>query len=943
MNFRLGRGTILAFFLCALVADNSLIGTGAGVDQSQPASAETGALAEALVKAGPAERDSLLARNTSLKTPDLVRALVSACRNLMSEGTNTEALDVCRLAHRIAEEIGSDAARGSALNAIGVVHELQDDLPQALEYYERSLPFRRRAGDKDGEAATLNNMGIAYEKQGRVAEALEHYEKSIAGYKETGNALLANPYNNIGLLYYRLGDYAQALRYYRESTAQLERSGNPNSALQFAENIAMVYHAQGDDEQALSYYRKTLAFRESIGDKAGIARVLNNLGQLLSGQGLHVEALGYLQRSLALREERGDRAGIATSLNTIGLIHDDAGAYEKALEHFERSLAIRESLGTMGLASNTLKNIAAVYAKQRSYEKALQFADRAAALARQTGGAETLWRARAVAGASYRGLNQTGRARQAYDEAIEIVEELRAQVAGGEQAQQRSFESRLTPYHGLAALLVEDKKPFAAQLVAERAKSRVLLDVLHGGRVNATKAMSAAEQKREQTLADQLVSTNAEMLRERSRQPPDAARLGQIETRVRGARLALEAFQTDLYAAHPELRVRRGQAPVLTGDDVHGLLPDPQTALIEFVVTDDATLAFVIESSCDRDPEAAEPGGVCITTYRVGIGDKELTDRVEQFRGMIAAVDNRFTRASRQLYDLLLGPAAAQLRGKRAVVIVPDGILWDLPMQALQTPQRAYLIDEHVVSYAPSLTVLREMLKLRARRPAPAGMRTLLAMGNPVVGAAPAARANRSLMDELEPLPDAERQLRSLQRIYGARDSSVYVGAAAREDRFKSEAARFHILHLATHGLLDDRSPMYSQLLLTPSDVVREDGLLEARELMQLELNADIAVLSACETARGRVGKGEGMIGLTWALFVAGVPTTVVSQWKVRSDSTADLMIELHKQLKAGLVRSAGRHDVAAALRRAALKIKADTRYRHPFHWAGFIAIGAAS
>ena len=109
---------------------------------------------------------------------------------------------------------------------------------------------------------------------------------------------------------------------------------------------------------------------------------------------------------------------------------------------------------------------------------------------------------------------------------------------------------------------------------------------------------------------------------------------------------------------------------------------------------------------------------------------------------------------------------------------------------------------------------------------------------------------------------------------------------------------------------------------------------------MTLDLKADVVVLSACETARGRISHGEGMIGLTWALFVAGAPTTVVSQWKVRSDSTADLMIAFHRRLRVRLARPSGQRDLAGALRMAALEIKRDPRYRHPFYWAPFVVIG---
>ncbi|HEV2669088.1 MAG TPA: CHAT domain-containing protein, partial [Blastocatellia bacterium] len=190
--------------------------------------------------------------------------------------------------------------------------------------------------------------------------------------------------------------------------------------------------------------------------------------------------------------------------------------------------------------------------------------------------------------------------------------------------------------------------------------------------------------------------------------------------------------------------------------------------------------------------------------------------------------------------------------------------------------------------------------------------------------------------------PEAKRQVLTLARLYGRDHSKIYVGPIASEEQFKAEAKDYDILHLATHGILNNCSPMYSHLLLAQSSgATEEDGLLEARELMKMELRANLVVLSACETARGRVSRGEGMIGLTWALFVAGAPTTVVSQWKVKSDSTARLMIEFHRQLKSRPMGSAPENSAAGALRSAALKLKSDSRYRHPFDWAGFIVVGA--
>jgi len=191
----------------------------------------------------------------------------------------------------------------------------------------------------------------------------------------------------------------------------------------------------------------------------------------------------------------------------------------------------------------------------------------------------------------------------------------------------------------------------------------------------------------------------------------------------------------------------------------------------------------------------------------------------------------------------------------------------------------------------------------------------------------------------LDPLLEAGEEVKALARLYGAARSRVYIGAEAREDRIKSEAGRASILHFTTHGALNNAAPMYSHLTLAEGGP-HEDGLLEAWELMQLDLKAELAVLSACETARGRIGAGEGVIGFSWAMFIAGVPSIVVSQWKVESASTRDLMVNFHR----GLISPAGSKQAkltkADALRQAALKLMRNPATSHPFYWAGFVLVG---
>jgi CHAT domain-containing protein len=245
------------------------------------------------------------------------------------------------------------------------------------------------------------------------------------------------------------------------------------------------------------------------------------------------------------------------------------------------------------------------------------------------------------------------------------------------------------------------------------------------------------------------------------------------------------------------------------------------------------------------------------------------------------------------------------------------------------------LIERSAIAYAPSLRVLREMKAQRNRRAGEA-ISALLALGNPAIFGETIERATLVLRDErLEALPEAEEEVKALGRLYGPARSRIYTRAEAREDRVKTEAGRAGILHFATHGLLNNAAPMYSRLVLAAGDR-NEDGLLEAWELMQLDLKAELAVLSACDTARGRFGAGEGIVGLTWAMFVAGVPSIVVSQWKVESASTRDLMLSFHGQL----TKPRAKATKAEALRQAALRLMKKPQTSHPFYWAGFVLIG---
>jgi CHAT domain-containing protein len=338
---------------------------------------------------------------------------------------------------------------------------------------------------------------------------------------------------------------------------------------------------------------------------------------------------------------------------------------------------------------------------------------------------------------------------------------------------------------------------------------------------------------------------------------------------------------------------------------------------VEYLVGERQTLAFLVTRRSVR-------------VRTLSIGARRLHAIVQRLVRAVRERDLRWADASRAAYDAILRPLAPDLAPFQHICIIPDEDLWSVPFDVLRDRRGVGLIEKATVWYAPSLLMLRDT---RRARPGSAE-RLLLAMANPAINAGTTSLVRSIDRDlSLGALPDAEREVERLRDLYGAANCDVHVGAAARETLFKAEAGRYRILHIATHGMVDDHSPMYSCLVLGPDE--RDDGLLEMREIVGLDLHADLAVLSSCDTARGRISRGEGVVGMAWAFLAAGCPTTVVSQWKVDSAATERLMIDFHLNLIRGHFQA--KPD---ALRRAKLALMKNPRYRHPFYWAPFIVVG---
>jgi CHAT domain-containing protein len=842
------------------------------------------------VAASAQEDAEILEKEKAFVTNALVSALTIKCQRRRLRGDFDKALRCFQTQREISEKIGYQSGIASASLGVGFLKLQQEDFEQAVSFQQKALALYEAAGDKLGAALTLAYLSHPYHEMGDYRQSFECANKSLRLYEE---------------------------KHHRRGMA---------SALT---EMAHVYLYQNNEQQALACFEKAFAIYQELGDK--IQALITRFGIVERNVmlGNYDRALETYTDILKQTEGHGDNAGSAAILHSIGTIHFRQGRYTDALDYYHKSLQAAEAANLNRGVIQTLFNMSAVYLAENKYAEAAPLAERAESLSRQLSDPLFLHYTLTAIGHCRLGLNRPAEARRAFAEAISILEELRLHTAGGAEDLQRQFETGLNTYHGMLSLLVKENQIQEALVFAERAKARALLDAMRQGRVSVQKAMTANEQEREHRLKSELTRLNLRLARATQSAKPDAERIADIKTRLEKARLDYEAFQTSLYSSHPTLKVQRGGAPIIKMEELTALLPDAASAMLEYAVTDDRTYLFVVTKASVKAAAEAR-------VYILPIKREELARHTEAFRGQLASRDLGFRATAGKLYELLLKPAQAQLRGKTTLVISPDDKLWDLPFQALLAGDNRYLLEKSAISYAPSLTVLREMAKARKRGAERSRVR-LLAFGNPELGKETMARTAFALRDEkLDPLPEAEAEVKGLRRLYGAARSKIYIGAEASEDRAKNEAGDFKVLHFATHGVLNNAAPMYSYLALAPGNK-DEDGLLEAWELMRMDLKADLAVLSACETARGRVGAGEGVIGLSWAMFVAGAPATVVSQWKVESASTRELMLGFYKRLMAP---SKAKMTKAEALRQSALKLMKTPGASHPFYWAGFVLIG---
>ena len=845
-----------------------------------------------------------LAINTELGNQrGIADALIQIANVQYRRGNFKESKQTVERVLAIREELGDRNGVAVAFNNLGNASRQLGDKLLAIDYLSRAEHEFAALGNNRRRAIALNNIGIGYGELGDYEHGLQ-YSRDSLGLAQTlaDDSRIGNALNNMAVIETYRGNYRTALQLYQKALEADRRVGSPWAIAEATNNIGLVYAAQSNHEQAISFFTKTIEMNRTVGDKSLDADAQRNIGVQLLAMNRIAEAASRFRKCLDLSRGMSYRSVESEAHHDLGRVLFRMERRSEAIAEMRKAAEIQQEISDTPNLAGTLAELSQMQLALGATDDALRLARQSLQMLSSVDRPETLWQAQLTAGRALRRLRRNGEAAQEFDAAIATIESLRTRVVGPPTAVPVYFAEKLEPYQERIALSITAGKSDEALRLVEQSKSRALGDILRSGRVALDKALTVEEQQAERRLENRLVAMNLQIDAQ-----PSSAGLKAARERVRQE---LDAWQSTLYAAHPETAFERGVSPPMTVEAMVQIAAETKAVILDYYIAPRSSFVFVLKPGHD------------LRMVPLKIGKPALTVLTSEFHRQLASHDLAYAGSAQELYRVLISPVARDLAGLTAVVIVPDGPLWDVPFQALQPRPRRFLIEDSAVSYAPSLAVLRETARMaRARRLAPPP-RELLAIGDP-------AGHDR--------IPEAKRQLQEIERLYGAKSSRILTGDEATEAILKSEAGKYRVLQVASHAILDDANPMYSFALLAKSGA--EDGVLEARELMSLDLKADVLVLSACETARGIAPAGEGLNGIVWAAFVAGAPATVASLWRVESSSSAELMIGFHRHwLEAR--RSGMPFAKAASLAAAARDLISSVTYSHPFYWAGFSVVG---
>lgn len=882
------------------------------------------------------------------------------------QGKLDQSKEASRLLHVALSGLTDAAQRAQVLNEAGRIDwDPLDNVQEARRHFEEAQELLPQFGDPPLKSDVLQNLGRFHTNvlgAARVALA-DYYPEALRQAEKAGDLnRQAKVLINMGSAYDALADYGHALEAYRHASKLANGSYEKATALN---NLGDTYHALGDKENAAEYFGQALKLDQAAGDRESEAKTLQNLGviQEKSEKPGHIdEALRSYEKALDLAREIRDPDLQASILTNRGYLYLGQGENRQALESCREALRLASRRETqartfhiLGAAQRLVRDLDA--ARQSLYQ-ALTLSNGDLALEADI----TLVLAKVEHDAGH--LDQAAKLAK---DAIQNVEDLRERVAR-QDLRELFLASKQAFYEFYVDVLMEQEGRYpgrghAAQALEmnERARARGLLDLLAEAAVDLSRDADPDLLKRERQLrADigalyqlrlKLIKDKVDVNDERRRQ---------AESRLSETIEELHQATAELKASSPHYAALARPEP-LNAKEIQKVL-DPGSLLLEYALGDKRSWLWVVSresitgfelhgrSVINEKAQALYDQLTALSAHR----DETPAEKAAR----IKKADRELPKTAAELSQMLLGKAEPLLADRR-LLVVSDGALHFVPFNVLPLPssvkkgRRPSLLIGHNeavnLASASTLAVLRED---EAKREAPGKL--VAAFGDPVFQEqddrlrhlhppGPTGESHPRGWDLREGMFDPSRlsrlrfskyEVEEIVRLAGAEQSLKALGLdASRELVTSGELAHYRILHFATHGMIDAQKPELSALVFSRFDAKGKplpagEELLRLPDIYNLHLNADLVVLSACETALGQEMKGEGLIGLTRGFMYAGSARVLASLWQVDDQQTAVLMQHFYRALLA-------EHRTAPAALREAQR-KALEEGLHPYFWAGF-------
>ncbi|HUO82255.1 MAG TPA: CHAT domain-containing tetratricopeptide repeat protein [Gammaproteobacteria bacterium] len=816
--------------------------------------------ADMLRRAGDAEASAAgLAEALSLAGNDPRRVAATRlgqCNLLSWLGRSDEAIDECAAGLEMAESIGDRHLEARAHFMLGTVHSRRGRFRLSVAETEQALALRRRHGGSPYEmAGTLNSMGIEYAAVGRLGEAESMYQEGLT---------VAGSFSS------------------------------PWYAFHLHSNLAHLRAGTGDMEGALESIRESLRGAGQLADQQGMVYAHNSFAEFYLQAGNRAAARRHLEQSLAIGENVAAIHRVI-ALVMLGEIEAADSLNERAVATLAEALTLAEA-SDFGLQGVNIRGaLTGLAAARGDAAAARRWAEEAVTLAETLGSPDALIEALEARAVAIEASGGSG-GPEAYLEAIELLESWRGRLALGD-LRMGVAEPRWAVYEGAVRTLLSRGRADDAFEVAERARARLLLELL------AERDASRAGGSRPERIRQQLRARFQERLA--AAEPAERAAL---DLEIRQLTASLAGIEAQARRADPAAGSAQFPQPAALADVQAGLLGAGRALLTVFWG--------------DRDVYAWWITGKEVRAARLGSSDS-LAALVDFLGNVVQRPSGQlsWTAPARRAFDTLIAPLDPE--PAETVYVVAGGPLAHVPLELLIPDEAAapWGATTRIV-YGPSASVLLSLAQ--SSRP-DKWQRSLLAVGNPSPDLGAIRPASDWRDDPLAPLPNAAGEARDIHRMFRSEGADLLLGGEATLSGWLNlDPARYRYLHFAAHARVSDRRPEQTHLVLAA-------GRLDLAAIRELRLDAELVTLSACETALGRRVRGEGIIGLPHAFLAAGARGAVVTLWRIDDEAAAGFMRDFYRQLRAGCTAA----DALLAVRRQRLAAGDDAA-----RWAAFVLVG---